>query len=775
VAEEFHQGGRHVQKAHGRRTTQLAADGEHLSGGMIALMPTAADTKRLALPGGEAAADLHVTLAFLGDDGAAIDDHTQGHLEEAVRLAVAGMGPLTVNLFGVAHWNGKSDGASWVWNTGDMKPPTEGVPSLEEMHEAVWAALELTEMEPPDQHCPWVPHICAAYTGDLTLVRELEKRLGPVTLDRVRLSFGARDVDIPLAGALTAGAYRREPEEHEVFTDFAEHNRQWEGSVATASNRLAAVLTEWRSQIREQVASGMDTPEELASLSVDSGPAVDIISEAMHSLAQRAGDALAREALYQGVKIPEWSLPDDTVTAAVGGRRLLRSVAQMTSDLLASNMVQSAKRLTLGLLTRQQDPATLASEVDRTLQEGQESALRGPLGTAMSTAQTAGRQAVLEAAPPGEYYASEILDKNTCAPCRAVDGEQFGDLERAIKAYPVMGYKDCVGPRYGNSCRGLIVARWRPEETGAQTAAGGVEPFHGTKGQPGYGLLHGDGKLKNKNILSPNQEGILHEDLDNAHFAGFIDHPYSYFTDPGSHFYDPEDEKPDDEINYVHWEHLGRYYASGAGGTWYSDFEGSRRIRTAANESAGLDQTGHDRLLAEAGELDDHDRVVGTSMLAALAVSPPLDRPLYRGSYYAGANPDEVEAQLRGSDGLDFSVASFTDGQGVADYFADPGFYQTNHPDGPQGGTQVMYEVEPGAQGILGHIFQKDMKAGDPGQDPDEIDYVESTEANTDWTQGHPREIVTGGHFEVGEIVRDGDRITVRLRQTKVFKPKGQT
>lgn len=475
---EFHLGGRHVQKAHGRRV-ELAADGTHLSGGMIALIPSAADAKRLALPGGEKAADLHVTLCFLGDDGSAIDDHTRGHLEEAIRLATAGMGPLTVNLFGVAHWNGRSDGASWVWNVGDMKPPTEGVPSLDELHDAVGDALDLVEYEPPDQHCPWVPHICAAYTDDLTLVRELEKRLGPVTLDTVRLSFGDVDVNVPLAGSLTAGAYRRDAQEHEAFTDFAEHNRQWEGAVQTATNRLAAVITEWRAQIKTQVASGMDTPEELAALTVDSGPAVDIISEAMHGLAQRAGDALVREALYQGVKIPEWSLPDDTVSAAVGGRRLLGSVARMTADLLASNMVQSAKRLTLGLLTRQQDPATLASEVDRTLQEGQESALKGPLGTAMSTAQTAGRQAVLEAAPPGEYYASEILDKNTCTPCREVDGEQFGDLERAIKAYPVMGYKDCVGPRYGNSCRGLIVARWRPEETAPVTAAGDGEPFRG--------------------------------------------------------------------------------------------------------------------------------------------------------------------------------------------------------------------------------------------------------------------------------------------------------
>ena len=65
-SDAFHLRGRHVQHAHGRRADLAVGDGEHLGCGMIALMPTAADAKRLALPGGEAAGDLHVTLSFLG-------------------------------------------------------------------------------------------------------------------------------------------------------------------------------------------------------------------------------------------------------------------------------------------------------------------------------------------------------------------------------------------------------------------------------------------------------------------------------------------------------------------------------------------------------------------------------------------------------------------------------------------------------------------------------------------------------------------------------------
>jgi hypothetical protein len=319
----------------------------------------------------------------------------------------------------------------------------------------------------------------------------------------------------------------------------------------------------------------------------------------------------------------------------------------------------------------------------------------------------------------------------------------------------------------------MIVARWQPEdeETEPVTAAGDALPFHGTKGQPGYELLHGDSKVTLTSVLDEDQELALREDLDRAYFGGFTPHEYNAFTDPGSYDYDPDEELEDGQVNYVEWEGLARYYASGAGDAWYSDFEGSRRIRRAANELAGLDQTGHDRLLGDA-EPDDNDRNAALGLLMGVATAPRLDRELYRGSYYAGSDPDEVEAQLRSTDSLDFSVVSFTDGQGVADYFADPSLYEGNSGETGSTGTQVMYVVEPGAQGVLGHVFSKGMQAGDPGDDPDESEYVESDEALTDWTQERPREIVTGGNFAVGDIVREGNRITVRLRQTRTYPPR---
>lgn len=501
----LHRRGHHVQSAHGRRL-HLASDDSHLSGCMIALMPTPEDAKRLALPGGEKASELHLTLFYLGADGSAWTSDQRNELENLVRglAAMYELEPVQAQVFGVAHWNGNTDKPSWVWSVGDDRE-ADGCP-LPLVRACVTEALESTHDRPdlPPQHSPWVPHVCAAYTDDLTLVRTLEKRLGPVTFDRIRLSFGDDDRDIPLGPpALTAAGLHRETHEHEQFCDFAEHNRQWEGAVQSATGRMISVYAAWRMWIRQQIIAGADTPEEFTDLTLDPAQAEEILGEAMADLARRAGQSLQREAEKQGVEIPDWELPDDVVTAAIGGRRLLSSVARMVADLMASSVVQAAKRTITSLFTRDATPEQVANEVDRALIDAQEGLLRGPVATAMSTAQTAGRQAVLEAAPPGEYYASEILDRNTCGPCKAVDGEQFGSLEIAIKAYPVMGYKDCVGSKYGHPCRGMIVARWQPEE--AQTASA----FHGTLGDPGYHKLHPGNRGKGLRRLPPPRGGMV--------------------------------------------------------------------------------------------------------------------------------------------------------------------------------------------------------------------------------------------------------------------------
>ncbi|WP_060905544.1 phage minor head protein [Streptomyces scabiei] len=178
-----------------------AADGSHLMGGMIALIPTAEDAARLAIEGGEDAGELHLTLYFLGDNGADWTEDQRNELANGVRARVGELGgPLTAHAFGANHWNAGTDSPSWVWAVGDDRDRPEGMPTLGFVRALITDALEDTHERPelPTQHSPWVPHVCAAYSDDPGLLEALEERLGPITFDRVRLAFGGDDIDIPL-------------------------------------------------------------------------------------------------------------------------------------------------------------------------------------------------------------------------------------------------------------------------------------------------------------------------------------------------------------------------------------------------------------------------------------------------------------------------------------------------------------------------------------------------------------------------------------------------
>lgn len=62
---------------------------------------------------------------------------------------------------------------------------------------------------------------------------------------------------------------------------------------------------------------------------------------------------------------------------------------------------------------------------------------------------------------PGDDYklaASEVLDKNTCDPCRAIDGHVYDTILDAQLAYATGGYAGCKGRL---RCRGILVTKWR--------------------------------------------------------------------------------------------------------------------------------------------------------------------------------------------------------------------------------------------------------------------------------------------------------------------------
>jgi hypothetical protein len=464
------------------------SDDDHLNGCMIALMPTAEDAARLAVPGGELSTDLHLTLMFLGDDAADWSEDQRADLLYCLQLAMGWYDPepIKANVFGVAHWNGNGEKPSWVWNVG--QGPVENMYAdvdltLTGAHEIAMCAVGDMHQPPqiPAQHCPWIPHVCAAYTDNLTMVRTLEDRLGPVTFDRIRVSFGNEDHDFPLnmpeePGAVTAaGVLRRQPTELEMqgAVDFADMDRRWKGAVDGAMGALASIMYTWRYDLREQIVQAMtsDDADAISNLTLSTDKAEQLLYDAMRTMAQRSGVAMAREVTAQGIDVPEWSVDDEpSLTADIGGTKLLRGVASVTANLLGSNLIQAAKRRAMALMPSRKSPDAVGDLVSRGLATMSDRPVRDAVGGAITAAQNTGRMAVLSVVPqPSVYVASEALDQNTCKPCKNVDGTEYNSLGAVQAAYPGGGYISCQG---GGRCRGTFFAVWGNETASANPAIG---------------------------------------------------------------------------------------------------------------------------------------------------------------------------------------------------------------------------------------------------------------------------------------------------------------
>jgi 2'-5' RNA ligase len=195
ASQEVPEGAEHVQVTIRAAADDSDEDDEAHAGAMVALIPTVDDAQRLAVPGGEPAEQLHVTLAYLGE-AAALDPAARQDIIDAVSTAVNGTPVVEASGFSVAIFNPPHSD-----DDGDPGQDTCIVlglsgDELDAVHEMV--CDELQGIDLPPQHQPWVAHTTLIYTADLTRAAALVDRTGPVTFDRVRIAFAGVNIDIPL-------------------------------------------------------------------------------------------------------------------------------------------------------------------------------------------------------------------------------------------------------------------------------------------------------------------------------------------------------------------------------------------------------------------------------------------------------------------------------------------------------------------------------------------------------------------------------------------------
>lgn len=158
-------------------TGEPPGDARQAQGGsMIALLP--ADPGSLVVEGGDPPEALHVTLAFLGEEGAELPEETLAAVQGAASEAAEAVGPFEARVAGYGV-------------LGEADPPATvlllDAPELVAVHQAVWEALAGVAGL-PEQWPGWIPHLTLGY-GDL-----LEAAAGfhgqTLSFDRIAVALG---------------------------------------------------------------------------------------------------------------------------------------------------------------------------------------------------------------------------------------------------------------------------------------------------------------------------------------------------------------------------------------------------------------------------------------------------------------------------------------------------------------------------------------------------------------------------------------------------------
>lgn len=163
------------------------------TGGMIALVP--ADPESLTVAGGDPANQLHLTLAYLGDDLTGMSQETRDGITGHVASMASNLAPIDARIMGHALWNpdGGPDGAMDPCAIYQVQPH----PALSDARDyANMGARDQLGADYPEQHPGFLPHVTAGYGLEPAALNYA----GPVKFDRIRLALGTDTTDYPLTG-----------------------------------------------------------------------------------------------------------------------------------------------------------------------------------------------------------------------------------------------------------------------------------------------------------------------------------------------------------------------------------------------------------------------------------------------------------------------------------------------------------------------------------------------------------------------------------------------
>lgn len=253
----------------------------------------------------------------------------------------------------------------------------------------------------------------------------------------------AQTVDRP-----EAGHRERLPQEVAAATDFEAMQQVWQDQTTALVSKWGTIKASQIDAIVTQVEAAVESGDATA-LAALSAPVMgaDTILEHMKAVAEDAVAAARAEAAAQGVTI--------SLVNVTEFETLLLNRAQAVAALMARSLSDAASRnALLRYGVNALAPADVAAGVRAHLEDLTDTYLNDQLGGALTQAQNTGRREVMGRAS-ATYYASELLDHNTCEVCADFDGREYASLEEAESDYPTGGNAECEG---GPRCRGTLVA-----------------------------------------------------------------------------------------------------------------------------------------------------------------------------------------------------------------------------------------------------------------------------------------------------------------------------
>jgi 2'-5' RNA ligase len=210
-------------------TAAAGSPPEQHTGAMIALVPATEDVLELQQSidpkVAEPLSELHCTILFLGEAALLGDDEKQAILD--MMEQIASVQPVVVgNIFGFNVWNP------------DAEPCVVAALSGSDLEDACMSICEVmddAEIEIPDQHEPWVPHITLAYTPNPldVMTDDLLSKTGPVTFDRIRVAYAGVVHDFPLQPDVVIAA-------GETFHLAGKHNQETHGRGGASPTEIGA-------------------------------------------------------------------------------------------------------------------------------------------------------------------------------------------------------------------------------------------------------------------------------------------------------------------------------------------------------------------------------------------------------------------------------------------------------------------------------------------------------------------------------------------------------